>query len=47
MIHDLRYDRIPPEFMDKRRDFRVEDEAFGGAAAIADTVDIDTIDNCC
>jgi hypothetical protein len=36
MIHDLRDNHILLELMDKRRDFRVEDEAFSGAAAIDD-----------
>jgi hypothetical protein len=47
MIHDLTYDRILPELIDKGYNFRVEDEAFGAAAAIADTADIDTVDDCC
>jgi hypothetical protein len=47
MIHDLGYDWILPEFMDKRHNFRVKDEAFGGATTVADTADIDTIDDCC
>jgi hypothetical protein len=45
MIHDLRYNGIPPELMDKGRDVRVEEEA--GAAAVAHTADIDAVDNCC
>jgi hypothetical protein len=36
MIHYLRYDRILPELMDKRYDFEVGDEAFGGTAAVDD-----------
>ena len=47
IIHDLGYDRILPELMGKRRDFRVEDEVFGDAAAVADAADIDAVDDCC
>lgn len=43
MVHYLRYHRIQPELVDKGRDFGVEDEAFGGAAAVAD---IDAIADC-
>ena len=46
MVHNLRYDGIQPELMDKGRDFVVKDEAFGSAATVADTADIDAVDNC-
>jgi hypothetical protein len=46
MVHDLRYDRIQPQLVNKGRDLRVEDEAFGGAAAVTDTADIDAVDDC-
>jgi hypothetical protein len=42
-----RYHRILSELVDKGHNFRVKDEAFGSAAAIADTADIDTIDDDC
>jgi len=35
-----------PELVDKLRDFGVEDEAFSGTAAVADTTDIDAVDGC-
>ena len=47
MVHYLKYDRIQPELVDKGRDFWVEDKSFGSAAAVTDTADVDTIDDCC
>jgi len=45
VVHDLRYHRILPELAGKGRDFRVNDEALGGTTAVADTADIDAIDD--
>ncbi len=43
----LGYHRILTELMYKRRDLRVEDECFGGDAAVPDTADIGAIDDSC
>ena len=45
MVHHLRNNRILPELMYGRCDLRVEHEAFGSAAPIANTADIDTVDD--
>jgi len=45
MVHHLQNNRILPELMYGRCDLRVEHEAFGSAAPIANTADIDTVDD--
>lgn len=46
-MHRLWHHRILSERMYQRRDLRVKDQSFGGAAAVPDTPNMDTVDDGC